>query len=191
MADCRSSVIWLAAPLKPPPRVDRTLRDVAWLGKASEVPGAVQQPQGDVAVQPLRGQGRRLARVEVELVVVGVAGGIDRAEHAGAVGVRGRAQAGEGARSGRRPMPIELLVSVACLYGGVEDRLQRVVAGRPAGAADDQRVGARRRDRGGLDHDRLAPRRAPSALPIVLPLGSSTVIVPIRLGSVVRTSERV
>ena len=72
----------------------------------------------------------------------------------------------------------------------VQDRLEGVVPGRSAGAADDQRVGPRGRDRGGLEHG-VGPGPAAVALAIAFRQGSSSVTVPIRLGSVVMTSESV
>ena len=74
------------------------------------------------------------------------------------------------------------------LVGGVEDGLEGVVARRAAVAADDQRVGAGGGDRRGLEHDRLRRRPTPVAEATALPPGSSSVSVPIRLGSTVRTS---
>ena len=96
-----------------------------------------------------------MARVEPELVVVAVGRGIDGPQHPGDVGGGGRAQAGEG--TGQVIGRCDRVVGVGgLLEERVEDRLEGIVTG-PAGAADDQRVGPRGRDRGVLDHD-VGPR---------------------------------
>ena len=109
-------------------------------------------------------------------------------EHAGAVGVGGRAQAGECAAQviGRGDRVIGV---GGLLVDRVQDGLHRVVAGRAARAADDQRVGPRGRDRSRSGARRWPRRRRAVALPSVARSGSSTVIVPIRVGSVTK-SER-